>query len=61
MFLSSIAGTREAMEAVLETKIPQTAEIRRGRVQLDIYYDGNPVFDYIRGTKLSMLSTRTRL
>jgi len=50
--LSSIAGTREAMEAVLETKIPQTAEIRRGRVQLDIYYDGNPVFDYIRGTKL---------
>ncbi len=50
--LSSVAGTREAMEAVLETRIPQTAEIKRGRVELDIYYDGNPVFDYIRGTQL---------
>lgn len=50
--LSSIAGTREAMEAVLETRIPQTAEIRRGRTKLDIYYDGDPQFDYIRGTQL---------
>jgi hypothetical protein len=47
---ASVAGTQESKEAVLETKIPQTAEIDREAATLEVTYDGDPVFEKIAGT-----------
>lgn len=49
---ASVSGTREAKEAVLETKIPQTAEVNRNSATLDISFDGAPVFETIEGTDM---------
>ena len=49
---SSIAGTQEAKEAVLENHIPQTAEIDRKEARLEVSYDGNPNFERIVGTSM---------
>lgn len=58
--LASIAGTREAKDAVMESYIPQTATIKRGTVSLDIVYDGEPEFQPIEGTSMSYaVNTRT--
>jgi len=50
--LASISGTQESMEAVLETRIPQTAEIKRNSTYLEVSYDGEPIFENVRGTYL---------
>lgn len=50
--LASIAGTQDAKEAVLETRIPQTAEIDRNSATLDVTYDGDPVWDDVEGTDI---------
>lgn len=50
---SSVPGTREAREALLENEIPQTAEIDRKNAQIKVAYDGNPQFESIKGTKMS--------
>jgi len=47
-----VAGTEEANEAVLDAEIPQTATIERGRVYLEVIFDGEPVFEQIPGTSL---------
>jgi hypothetical protein len=49
---SSIAGTQEAKEAVLENQIPQTAEVDRNEAKLEVSYDGKPVFEPIEGTRM---------
>jgi len=49
---SHIAGTTEADEAILDTKIPQTAAIKRD-ASIDVSYDGDPKFQAIGGTTLS--------
>lgn len=49
---SSVAGTQEAKEAVLENQIPQTAEINREDATLEVSYDGDPQYDYIEGTSM---------
>lgn len=49
---SSIAGTQEAREAVLENQIPQTAEVDRQEAKLEITYDGRPQFESIKGTNM---------
>ncbi len=54
----SISGTKEAKEAVLETKIPQTAEIDRSTATLEVVYDGDPIFEEIKGTNI-MYATNT--
>jgi len=43
--LPSVAGTQEAREAVLDTQIPQTAEIDRATATVTVTYDGDPQFE----------------
>jgi len=50
---SSVPGTRESNEALLENEIPQTAEINRNTANVDVTYDGNPEFGQIKGTKMA--------
>lgn len=49
---SSVAGTQEAKEAVLENQIPQTAEVSREDATLEVTYDGKPKFEEIKGTSM---------
>ena len=49
---SSIAGTQEAKEAVLENQIPQTAEVDRAEAKLEVSYDGNPRFEKVGDTQM---------
>ena len=48
-----VAGTDEAREAVMDAQIPQTAAVKKGQVDLEVTYDGNPEFKSIDGTSLS--------
>jgi hypothetical protein len=50
---SSVPGTRESNEALLENQIPQTAEVDRNTATVDVSYDGNPEFGQIKGTKMA--------
>ena len=50
----SVAGTDEAEDAVLDAAIPQTAAIRRDEAELEVQYDGNPKFEKIPGTSVSL-------
>jgi len=43
--LASVAGTQEAKEAVLESTIPQTAEVDRKTATVTVTYDGDPEFE----------------
>ena len=47
-----VAGTDEAREAVMDAQIPQTAAVSKGRVDIEVTYDGTPRFDSIKGTDL---------
>ena len=47
-----VAGTDEAREAVMDAQIPQTAAVSKGRVDIEVSYDGTPRFDGIKGTGL---------
>jgi hypothetical protein len=47
-----VAGTDEAKDAVLDAQVPQTAAVERGEVDIDVEYDGEPVFDPVDGTDL---------
>jgi len=47
--LASVAGTQQALEAVQETDVPQTAAIDRGTT-IQVEYDGEPEFANIEGT-----------
>ena len=49
---SSIPGTREAQESLLEQQIPQTAVIDRKTARVEVKYDGEPRFKQIEGTDL---------
>jgi len=48
-----VAGTDEAREAVMDAQIPQTASVRKGPVDIEVSYDGDPQFVGIEGTDLS--------
>lgn len=50
---TSIAGTPEAEEAVMDAHIPQTAAIKRSEATLKVDYDGVAKFEHIPGTKVS--------
>ncbi|HPF70259.1 MAG TPA: hypothetical protein PLQ13_06270 [Candidatus Krumholzibacteria bacterium] len=43
--LPSVPGTAQAREAVLETQIPQTAEVDRKSATCTVTFDGDPVFE----------------
>ena len=47
-----VAGTEEAHDAVLDAHVPQTAAIQRGVVDVDVKYDGEPVYQPVDGTDL---------
>jgi hypothetical protein len=50
---TSVAGTPEAEEAVLDAQIPQTAAISRSSTTLEVQYDGKPKFEQVTGTRVS--------
>ena len=47
-----VAGTEEARDAVLDAQIPQTAAVKRGEVDIEVNYDGEPVYQQVDGTDL---------
>jgi hypothetical protein len=47
-----VAGTEEATEAVLDAQIPQTAAVKRGEADIEVEYDGEPVYAPVDGTGL---------
>ena len=49
---SSVAGTDEANEAILDAQIPQTATIKRSEAKLTVQYDGEPKFVHIKDTEV---------
>ncbi len=49
---SSVAGTQEAKEALLENQIPQTAEVDRTEAKLEVSYDGQPKFEKVGETNM---------
>jgi len=49
---SSVAGTQEAKEALLENQIPQTAEVDRNEAKLEVSYDGQPKFEKVGETNM---------
>lgn len=50
---TSVAGTDEAEDAVLDAHIPQTAIIDRAAATLVVEYDGAPSFEPVTGTRVS--------
>ncbi|WP_439107435.1 carbohydrate-binding family V/XII [Congregibacter sp.] len=50
---SSVAGTDEAEQAMLDAAIPQTAAIVRADASLTVEYDGSPKFEKIDGTSVA--------
>ena len=47
-----VAGTEEAKDAVLDAQIPQTAAVKRGEVDIEVKYDGEPAYQPVDGTDL---------
>jgi hypothetical protein len=47
-----VAGTPEARDAVLDAQVPQTAAVKRGEVDIEVRYDGEPVYQPVDGTDL---------
>jgi hypothetical protein len=50
--LSSVPGTAQAQEAVIENDIPQTAEVTRSDATLTVDYDGTPDLEPVEGTTI---------
>jgi hypothetical protein len=50
--LSSVAGTDQAQDAVMDAQIPQTAKVDRKTATATVNYDGEPKFVAIDGTSL---------
>jgi hypothetical protein len=47
-----VAGTDEARDAVLDARVPQTAAVARGEADIEVTYDGQPVYAPVDGTDL---------
>ena len=47
-----VAGTEESEEAVLDAQVPQTAAVKRGEADVEVQYDGDPVFEEVDGTDM---------
>jgi len=50
--LSSVAGTEQANDAVLDSYIPETSAIDRNDKSLEVTYDGDPEWEYIEDTDM---------
>jgi len=51
---SSIPGTPEAEIALLEQSVPQTASVDRKNTTVEVQWDGDPKFEKIEGTDISV-------
>ncbi len=51
---ASIPGTPEAQDALLEQSIPQTATVDRKTAKVEVQWDGDPKFEKIEGTDVSV-------
>ena len=49
---SSVAGTIEAEEAVLDAYVPTTAAVDRNTATIEVIYNGEPIFTRISGTSM---------
>jgi hypothetical protein len=47
---ASVPGTDEALDAVMDAQIPETAAVQRSEAKLTVEYDGKPEFEAIKGT-----------
>jgi hypothetical protein len=47
-----VAGTEEARDAVLDAQVPQTAAVARGEADIEVEYDGDPIYQPVDGTDL---------
>ena len=52
--LANVAGTEQAEDAVMDAQIPQTAKVDRSKATCTVTYDGDPKFEPIKGTSLSL-------
>lgn len=50
--LASVSGTQASKEAILDSQIPQTAEIDRKTATVTVEYDGEPKFEKVEGTSM---------
>ncbi len=50
--LSSVPGTQASREAILDSQIPQTAEVERKTATVTVEYDGEPRFEKVDGTSM---------
>jgi len=50
--LSSVSGTDQAQDAMMDAQIPQTAKVDRKTATTTVSYDGDPKFAAIEGTSL---------
>jgi len=48
-----VAGTTEAREAVMDSQIPQTAAVKKGPVDIEVTYDGDPEYKAVEGTSMA--------
>lgn len=56
----SVAGTKEADQAVLDAIVPQTTAVDRSKATLTVTYDGDPWFQKIEGTSMEYaVNTKT--
>jgi hypothetical protein len=55
--LSSVPGTLEARDALLDAQVPQTATVDRktGGKDIKVQYDGKPQYEKIEGTSLELV------
>jgi hypothetical protein len=50
--LASVPGTNASKEAILDSQIPQTAEVDRKTATVTVEYDGEPKFEKVTGTTM---------
>jgi hypothetical protein len=56
---AAVPGTREAEEAALLASIPRKAEVNRDEAELEVDYDGEPVFAPVEGAQNISYATNT--
>ncbi len=52
--LANVAGTAAANEAMMDAQIPQTAKVDRSKATCTVTYNGEPKFEPIEGTNISI-------
>jgi hypothetical protein len=53
--LVSVPGTSQSKEAVISNQIPQTAKVKREKVNIDAVYDGEPQYKTVEGTNMEYI------